>query len=114
MELRANFKNKEIGVIPTDWEVEELGDVITLKNGYAFSSKYFSQDGPIVITPGNFKLTGGLEFNSKNTLHYAGNITNDMIFNNGDLLIVMTDLTPSCELLGKPGIVDTNEVILHN
>ena len=37
-----------------------------------------------------------------------------MQFENGDLLIVMTDLTPDCNLLGKPGIVNSEEVILHN
>ena len=27
MELRAGYKNTEVGVIPEDWEVKKLGDV---------------------------------------------------------------------------------------
>jgi type I restriction enzyme S subunit len=114
MELRAGYKKTEIGVIPEDWEVKKLGEITKLKNGYAFSSDFFSDSGPIVITPGNFKLEGGLTFSDRNTLRYSGNITKEMQFKNGDLLIVMTDLTPNCNLLGKPGIVNSEEVILHN
>jgi len=33
---------------------------------------------------------------------------------NGDLVVVMTDLTPDCNLLGKSGIIDSEEIILHN
>lgn len=108
------FKKTEVGVIPNDWEVKTLGELTKLKNGYAFSSEFFSNSGPIVITPGNFKLSGGLIFNDRNTLRYSGVVSKEMQFQNGDLLIVMTDLTPGCNLLGKPGIVKSEEIILHN
>jgi type I restriction enzyme, S subunit len=115
MKLKTNkYKQTEVGLIPEDWEVKTLGEISKLKNGYAFSSDLFSKAGPIVITPGNFKLEGGLKFNEKNTLRYSGFVSKDMQFKNGDLLIVMTDLTPDCNLLGKPGFVNSEEVILHN
>lgn len=113
MELKG-YKRTEIGVIPEKWKVKHLKDIFQLKNGYAFSSDYFSNTGPIVITPGNFNINGGLNFNEKNTLRYSGETTPGMQFSNGDLLIVMTDLTPECNLLGKPGFVTSNEIILHN
>ena len=112
--IKTGYKNTEVGIIPEDWEVKTIGDISKLKNGYAFSSDFFSKTGPIVITPGNFKLEGGLKFNEKNTLRYSGYISKEMQFQNGDLLIVMTDLTPDCNLLGKPGIVNSEEIILHN
>lgn len=114
MEVKNRYKQTEVGLIPNDWEVRTIGEISKLKNGYAFSSDFFSKTGPIVITPGNFKLEGGLKFNEKNTLRYSGSVTKEMQFENGDLLIVMTDLTPDCNLLGKPGIVNSEEVILHN
>lgn len=110
----ANFKETEIGKIPLDWEVPQLGNYITLKNGYAFKSEYFSNEGPIVMTPGNFHLDGGLKFTPRNTIHFSGTVSENMKFEKGDLLMVMTDLTPSCNLLGKTGIVNTNEILLHN
>lgn len=115
MELaEEKYKQTGIGLIPSDWKVMSIGEISKLKNGYAFSSDFFSKTGPIVITPGNFKLEGGLKFNDKNTLHYSGNVSKEMQFQNGDLLIVMTDLTPDCNLLGKPGVVNSEEIILHN
>jgi len=112
--MNHKFKQTEIGLIPSDWEAKKLGDLIKLKNGYAFSSDNFSNSGPIVLTPGNFKLNGGLYFNDRNTIRYSGNISKEMVFQNGDLLIVMTDLTPDCNLLGKPGLVNSDEKVLHN
>lgn len=114
MVVKEGYKQTEIGVIPIDWDVMSLYDLIKLKNGYGFSSEYFSNNGPIVITPGNFKLSGGLSFTEKNSLRFSGNYSIEMQFKNGDLLIVMTDLTPDCNLLGKPGIVNSEEIILHN
>lgn len=114
MQKTENYKQTEVGLIPEDWEVVTLGDLIKLKNGYAFSSQFYSDNGTVLITPGNFKIDGGLNFIEKNTLRYVGNWTSDQSFEIGDLLMVMTDLTPDCNLLGKAGIVTLHEPILHN
>jgi type I restriction enzyme S subunit len=96
------------------WKPKLLGDVFSLKNGFAFKSEFFSDFGPIVLTPGNFSLDGGLYFDERNTKRYRGPFDVSKMFAQGDLLIVMTDLTPDCNLLGKPAIVESKEVILHN
>jgi type I restriction enzyme S subunit len=115
MNIKQGYKQTEIGIIPEDWEVKQLKDIFKLKNGYGFSSVFFSDTGVIVITPGNFKLDGGLFFNLRNTTRYSGEYLPSMKFEKGDLLIVMTDLTPNCNLLGKPGFINTTEeIILHN
>jgi type I restriction enzyme, S subunit len=114
MEVMPGYKQTDIGLIPEDWDVRSIERVFSLKHGFAFSSKYFSSTGPIVLTPGNFHLEGGLYFDDRNTKRYSGNYSLEMTFRRGDLLIVMTDLTPTCNLLGKPAFVDTDEAILHN
>ena len=114
LSVSKGYKQTEVGIIPSDWNIIRLGDYISLKNGYAFKSEYFSSNGPIVMTPGNFKLEGGLKFNKRNTIRYSGEYLKHMCFENGDLIMVMTDLTPDCNLLGKSGIVDSKEIILHN
>lgn len=113
-QVPPGYKKTEVGVIPEDWEAKLLGDIFCLKNGFSFKSEYFSSSGPIVLTPGNFKLDGGLYFNERNIKRYSGSFPESMIFKNGDLLVVMTDLTPDCNLLGKPAFVDSEETILHN
>lgn len=114
MEVKPGYKQTEVGVIPEEWEVKHLGDVFALKHGFAFSSEYFSKVGPIVLTPGNFSLEGGLYFEDRNTKRFSGNYSPGMTLKRGDLLIVMTDLTPDCNLLGKPAFVESDELILHN
>lgn len=112
--MKPGYKQTEVGVIPEDWKVKSIADIMTLKHGFAFSSVYFSKSGPIVLTPGNFRLEGGLYFEERNTKRYSGSYSAAMTFRKGDLLIVMTDLTPDCNLLGKPAFVESDEVILHN
>ena len=114
MEVKPGYKQTEVGVIPENWEVKPLSDVFALKSGFAFSSEHFSNVGPIVLTPGNFLLEGGLYFEDRNTKRYSGSYSPKMTFSRGDLLIVMTDLTPDCNLLGKPAFVESDELILHN
>jgi type I restriction enzyme, S subunit len=108
------YKQTEVGVIPDDWEVKPLKELFNLGNGFSFKSEYFSSNGPILLTPGNFKLEGGLYFDDRNVKRYSGIFPESTIFDNGDLLVVMTDLTPNCNLLGKPAFVDSQEKILHN
>lgn len=114
MGLKRGYNQTEAGVIPNDWETVSLRELFTLKSGVAFSSKYFSDTGPILLTPGNFNIDGGLYFNEQNTKRYSGPYSSSTIFEYKDLLIVMTDLTPGCKLLGKPAFVDRHEPILHN
>lgn len=114
MEVKKGYKLTEVGVIPDDWDVKKLGDFFTIKSGHAFSSAFFSDKGPILLTPGNFKLSGGLYFDLQNTKYYCGPFSKTMVFAEGDLLIVMTDLTPDCNLLGKPAFVRLCEPLLHN
>ena len=114
MELELFNEKSEIGLFPAQWNIMYLKELILLKNGYSFSSKYFSNKGPIVLTPGNFKLEGGLKFNDRNTIRYSGEYNPSSEFKRGDLLIVMTDLTPECNLLGKSAFVDTDDIVLHN
>ena len=112
--VRAGFKKTQVNDIPRDWEMRRLGELITLQHGFAFSSAHFSTHGPILLTPGNFRLDGGLQFDERNTKHYSGPFSPSLVFEHGDLLIVMTDLTPDCNLLGKPAFMDLDEPVLHN
>jgi type I restriction enzyme, S subunit len=114
VDVKPSHQQSELGVIPNDWEVRHLGELFALKSGFAFSSAHFSDQGPILLTPGNFSLDGGLYFTERNTKHYSGPYSSSMVFDWGDLLVVMTDLTPDCNLLGKPAFVGLHEPILHN
>jgi type I restriction enzyme S subunit len=95
-----------------------IADLCDIKHGYAFDGAHFSVDydeqAPILLTPGNFSENGRLEFTEKNTKRYSStDIPSGFILNEGDLVVVMTDLSSKMKILGKPAIVDSQN-LLHN
>ena len=98
----TEFKDSELGRIPKSWEVKGLANLITIKHGFAFEGEYFTSvpNGKILLTPGNFHRDGHLYFGDK-TKYYTGKIPEEYILSNGDLLIVMTDLTSEMTILGN-------------
>ncbi|MEO0374260.1 MAG: hypothetical protein AAF329_06430, partial [Cyanobacteria bacterium P01_A01_bin.17] len=84
-QLPEGYKQTEVGVIPEDWETSSLGEMLQIGSGFSFKSEFFSATGPIVLTPGNFKLEGGLYFSDRNTKRYSGSFPESTIFKNGDL-----------------------------
>lgn len=95
-----------------------LADLCDIKHGYAFDGAHFSVDPsgqyPILLTPGNFSEDGRLQFSERNTKRYASSdIPSAFVLNEGDLVVVMTDLSSKMKILGKPAIVDSPQ-LLHN
>ena len=106
-------KQTEIGPVPESWEVVSLGSLIEITHGFAFKSKFFTTEGPTVLTPGNFKLDGGLYW-GKRTKYTTEDYPDHIVFSPGDLVVVMTDLTPTAKLLGGPAFIPDGRIILHN
>ena len=84
------------------WENCELGETILLQSGYAFASEHFAAEGRKLVTPKNFTKTGAGSFSASNTKYTSEQVDEKFVCSDGDLLALLTDLTPSCELLGKP------------
>jgi type I restriction enzyme, S subunit len=113
--VREGYKITELGEIPVEWEVVRLEEIIKIINGYAFQSEFYSSDGEfILLTPGNFQPEGGLKLKGEKEKYFIGEINNKYLLKKGDLLIVLTDLTPSCNILGSPAFIVENNKFLHN
>lgn len=110
------YKESKLGTVPQEWDVAEIGNIIHIKHGYSFEGKYFSNEKSeyILLTPGNFNVDGNLYFQDRNTKYFVGEIPNDFVFNNGDLLIVMTDLTQDMNILGNVVKMNSPYKVLHN
>ena len=106
-------KQTEIGSIPESWEVVSLSDLIGISHGHAFKGKFFTTEGPTVLTPGNFKLDGGLYW-GRRTKYTSETYDESAVLKPGDLVVVMTDLTPTAKLLGGPAFIPQGRTILHN
>ena len=110
------MKQTEIGLIPDDWEVKSLGEILTIKHGYGFEGNSFSYEdnGFIVVTPGNFKLNGGFQ-KPQSSIFYVGKYPKEFNLKPNDLVIMMTDLSKESYTLGNPAIIpDDNYQYLHN
>ncbi|MEA3643519.1 MAG: restriction endonuclease subunit S [Lamprobacter sp.] len=97
------------------WRAVRLGELIDIKHGFAFKSKYFTDEGKyILLTPGNCHETGGLKLKGDKEKYYSGEVPADFLLAAGDLLVVMTDLVNTAPILGGAFIIPEDDRFLHN
>jgi type I restriction enzyme S subunit len=100
------------------WAPSRLGDLISVKHGWPFKSKCFSDEltgQPIVIGVGNFRYTGGFRFGETTTKEYRDSYPREYELTPGDILLVMTCQTAGGEILGIPARVPNDgRTYLHN
>jgi type I restriction enzyme S subunit len=115
-EQTHKFKDSVLGRIPADWEACPLGYLVHIRHGYAFSGEFFSDERNdcVLLTPGNFHVEGGLYFIDRNTKYYTGAVPPQFILTNGDVVVVMTDLTKEMAILGRTAVLDHPDIVLHN
>ncbi|KKL11876.1 hypothetical protein LCGC14_2541410, partial [marine sediment metagenome] len=110
------YKESELGWIPKEWEAVTLRDDIDILHGYAFEGEFFtdSPPGEVLLVPGNFHRNGGLYFTAENTKYFRGPVPPQTVLRNGDLVIVMTDLSPRTLILGRVAEITLPYPVLHN
>jgi type I restriction enzyme, S subunit len=100
------------------WKNIRLGELVTIKHGYAFKSEFFSEDfidNPIVVNIVNFKYDGGFRFDSTLKKGYVGTYPQEFDLKPNDILLIMTCQTAGGEILGIPGkIPNDGRSYLHN
>lgn len=95
------------------WKEERIGDIFSVKHGYAFKSEFFSEFGHYaLLTPGNFYEKGGFRDRGDKQKYYLGEILKEYVLNKKDMLVAMTEQAPG--LLGSPIIVPESNRFLHN
>ncbi|MGK7958141.1 MAG: restriction endonuclease subunit S [Crocosphaera sp.] len=111
-----SFEESALGLIPKGWEVIKLEKLIDIKHGYAFKGEFFSTEpqGDILLTPGNFAIGGG--FKEDKFKYYVGEVPDEYILQEGDLLVTMTDLSKASDTLGYPAFIPPEKEYryLHN
>ncbi len=85
------------------WKSIKLKNLSTFFSGYAFKSELFNEAATNkLVIPKNFTKNGYANFTTENTKFTVEKVDDKYLCKSGDLLVLLTDLTPSCELLGKP------------
>ena len=106
---------------PDDWNVYDVGELLKkFQNGYAFSSAGYSNETQNVIpiiTMANITLEGSFSFDYLKAKKWDKKFIDKLksyFVSDGDLIIAMTDVTPSMELIGRGTLVSTQEPLLLN
>ncbi|EKE19664.1 MAG: hypothetical protein ACD_8C00124G0013 [uncultured bacterium] len=115
----TKFKKTKLGMIPYEWDIVGLSNIIQIKHGYAFKGVYFTdvKTSYILLTPGNFKIGGG--FNDSKFKYYLGGkgeLPREYILDAGQMLLTMTDLSKAGDTLGYPALAPNSpeNTFLHN
>ena len=92
-----------------------LGDLISIKHGFAFDGDHISQNdnGIVLVTPGNFQIGGG--FQEEKCKFFSGSIPTDYILKPDSFIVTMTDLSKTIDTLGYSALIPhSNRIYLHN
>lgn len=110
------FDDSPLGRIPKEWNSVRIKEEADIQHGYPFDGRYFTDKpvGPRLLVPGNFHRDGGLYFTEENTKYYSSTYPAETVLRNGDMLIVMTDLSPMTLILGRTVLLNEPFPALHN
>jgi type I restriction enzyme S subunit len=113
-ELFDSYLNKIFTQKGDDWEERKLGNVCSIKHGFAFKSEFFTNEKSkyVLLTPGSFYESGGYREQGEKTKYYTGDIPEGFILKKGDFLFAMTE--QAVGLLGSSLIVPELDRFLHN
>lgn len=99
----------------TNWREVKLGELISIKHGYAFKGNDITTEdnGIVLVTPGNFAIGGG--FQEEKCKFFKGQYPKDYVLKENDLIVTMTDLSKECDTLGYSALVPSgSRIYLHN
>lgn len=104
MEMKRGYKVTEVGVIPEEWEVKLLPEVVGFRGGKAHE-QHISETGRYICVNSKFISTDG------QVRKYSS--ANFCPANAGDVLMVMSDL-PNGRALAKAFLVDKGDIYAVN
>ena len=89
----------------SEWREKTLTELMDVKHGFAFPGENIRDEPPgdILLTPGNFAIGGG--FKGDKFKYFDGEVPEDFVLHDGDLVVTMTDLSKQADTLGYPAIV---------
>jgi len=96
-----------------EWQNCLLADLVDIKHGFAFHGAFIHDEpsGDILLTPGNFAIGGG--FKGDKFKYYFGEVPDEYVLREGDLLVTMTDLSKQSDTLGFPAFVPARKDDRH-
>ncbi|HKM38059.1 MAG TPA: restriction endonuclease subunit S [Thiopseudomonas sp.] len=104
--------------IPEGWSMLEMSEIITqFQNGNAFSAKGYAPEGIPIVSMGSIQLDGIFKKDNKKIKYWNSADREKLlryIVKPQDLIMAMTDVTPTMELIGRACIVNADREYLLN
>lgn len=97
------FEDSELGEIPKDWKIRQLGKFATIDKGLSYKGQFLGDTGLPMVNLGCFKGSGTFEDSA--IKFYAGEYQPRHIIKPQDLVMANTDITQKREVIGSPAIV---------
>lgn len=117
----GEYETTEIGDIPSNWKVDNLGNVISFSNGYGWNAKEMLEnnqpDTYKVFKMGNIKIGGGINKEKTRSwiLKEKCSGLEQFLSKKGDILMCMTDMKSSENpLLGHTALIDCDDEFVIN
>ncbi len=120
-EYTGEYKTTEIGDIPTNWSIDNFGNIISFSNGYGWDSKDMLEsskpDTYKVFKMGNIKIGGGINKEKTKSwiLKEKCSGLEQFLSKKGDVLMCMTDMKSNENpLLGHTALIDRDDEFVIN
>lgn len=117
----GDYKTTDLGDIPTGWNIDNFGNVVSFSNGYGWNSKDMLDSEQIntykVFKMGNIKIGGGINKDKTKSWILRDKCLGleQYLSKKGDILMCMTDMKSSENpLLGHTALIDRdNEFVIN-
>ena len=102
-----SFEDSELGGIPSGWRLDFLSNHLSITKGRSYKSIELRDSPNALVTLKSFLRGGG--YRADGLKPYTGTYKEDQIVSAGELVIALTDVTQSADVIGRPAIVRRNE-----
>lgn len=104
--------------VPDGWITQTVGESIEhFQNGYGFSSSGYEKSGIPIISIVNISLDGNFKFDVTKEKKWSSSDLDKLHryqVKNNDLIIAMTDVTPTMAMIGRGAVVNRKTISLLN
>ena len=105
--FKSCFQNSSIGKTPNELTTSLLGDHIKLIKGKSYKGSELKFSKTALVTLKSFHRNGG--YREDGLKNYIGNYKSNQVVKEGDLIVALTDVTQSADVIGKPAIIIGND-----
>ncbi|WP_158601564.1 restriction endonuclease subunit S [Zhongshania marina] len=112
--IPEGYKQTEVGVIPEDWLVAELGTLCSYQNGMAQESYFNKSSGYKVVSIGNYSPTGRFVSTGSYIARSHAAVIRKFILNKGDLAMILNDKTAVGTIIGRVLLIDKDDEYVMN